>query len=229
MFVRFRQSGDRLQVSLVETRRVDGRVRHQHVASLGSLPSRPSVADRIEFWAKLHDRLAKLSNRIGDPGKILGQVHARIPIATIDEQRRLQLDNANEDLRHWSALQGMHAATASDHKGLIARAERVAADSEAAAAEASANAQRAKYRVERIERGEDVPGGLSKPLTYEDVVAALREAGWTDADLRRASRLAQIPKSMMKAVYAECHRRRDAAFNAAVNAIWRKSKQKPLA
>jgi hypothetical protein len=37
MFTRFRQAGHRLQVSLVETRRADGRVRHEHVASLGSI------------------------------------------------------------------------------------------------------------------------------------------------------------------------------------------------
>lgn len=37
MFVRFRSSSRRLQVSLVETRRIDGKVRHEHVASFGSV------------------------------------------------------------------------------------------------------------------------------------------------------------------------------------------------
>jgi hypothetical protein len=37
MFVRFRQTAQRLQASLVETRRIDGKVRHEHIAGLGSV------------------------------------------------------------------------------------------------------------------------------------------------------------------------------------------------
>jgi hypothetical protein len=37
MFVRFRQTPRRLQASLVETRRSNGKVRHEHIASLGSV------------------------------------------------------------------------------------------------------------------------------------------------------------------------------------------------
>jgi hypothetical protein len=91
MFVRFRQTryrqrdgGHRLQVSIVETHRVDGRVRHEHMASLGSIETPPSVADRIAFWQRVHDRFGKLSNRI-DPatqGKLRGDIHARIPMVT---------------------------------------------------------------------------------------------------------------------------------------------------
>jgi hypothetical protein len=44
MFVRFRQTDYRLQVSLVETRRLDGKVRHEHIAGLGSVECPPSVA-----------------------------------------------------------------------------------------------------------------------------------------------------------------------------------------
>ena len=47
---------------LVETRRIDGKVRHEHVASFGSVEVPPSVEDRITFWQRLHERLAKLSN-----------------------------------------------------------------------------------------------------------------------------------------------------------------------
>jgi hypothetical protein len=45
MFVRFRQSAQRQQPSIVETRRVAGKVRHEHVASLGSIRPTPSIAD----------------------------------------------------------------------------------------------------------------------------------------------------------------------------------------
>jgi len=62
MFVRFRQNTYRLQVSLVKTRRADGKVRHEHIASLGSIVMPMTVAGRIAFWRSLHERLARLSN-----------------------------------------------------------------------------------------------------------------------------------------------------------------------
>jgi hypothetical protein len=66
MFVRFRETGTSLQATLVETRRVDGKVRHEHVATLGSIPWPADTAARIMFWKKLHERLAKLANRLTD-------------------------------------------------------------------------------------------------------------------------------------------------------------------
>ena len=120
MFARFRQSGRRLQVSLVETRRLDAKVRHEHVASLGSIAVPPSVADRVAFWNRLHQRLARLSNRIDaeTQGKILGAVHGRIAMPMIDEIRALQLENAEADERFWSTLQDMHESTAAEHVAL---------------------------------------------------------------------------------------------------------------
>src|SRR5215208_4526979 len=99
MFVRFRQTKYRLQVSLVETRRVGGKVRHEHVAGLGSVELPLSVEGRLAFWQRLHQRLGRLSNRIGASAqaKILGDVHTRIPMVTADEQRALQLENAEAD------------------------------------------------------------------------------------------------------------------------------------
>jgi hypothetical protein len=66
MFVRFRQTKHRLQLSLAETRRIDGRVRREHIASLGSIENPPTAHARTAFWQRLHERLAKPSNRI-DP------------------------------------------------------------------------------------------------------------------------------------------------------------------
>lgn len=99
MFVRFKDTEHRLRVSLVETRRIDGQVKHEHVASLGSCSMPPSVADRVAFWQRLRERLAKLSNRVDATaqGKLLGQIHARIPMVTPDEQAALQLENADYD------------------------------------------------------------------------------------------------------------------------------------
>jgi hypothetical protein len=60
------------------------------------------VTDRLAFWAKAHERLANAGNRIGpDIGKVMGQLHARVPMVTPDEQRALQLGNAKADERFW--------------------------------------------------------------------------------------------------------------------------------
>ena len=126
MFVRFRQTACRLQMSLIETRRVGGKVRHEHIASLGSVVTPPSVEDRIAFWTKLHERLAKLANRVDADtlAKVLGAIHAHIPMVTLDEQRTLKLENAEADERFWSGIHDMHAGTVADHEGLAATAER---------------------------------------------------------------------------------------------------------
>jgi predicted N-formylglutamate amidohydrolase len=55
------------------------------------------------FWQKLHERLAKLSNRVdaAAQGKVLAEVHSRVPMVTADEQRALQLENAEAEARFW--------------------------------------------------------------------------------------------------------------------------------
>jgi hypothetical protein len=64
MLVRFRQTAAGLQCSLVETRRIDDAVRYEQVASFGSIPASPSVADRIAFWRRVYETLAELASRI---------------------------------------------------------------------------------------------------------------------------------------------------------------------
>jgi hypothetical protein len=89
MLARFRQTAAGLQCSLVETRRIDGKVRHEIVASLGSVPESPSVAERIAFWRRVYEILAEFANRIDaeTQSKIIGALHSRIPLVTPDEQR----------------------------------------------------------------------------------------------------------------------------------------------
>jgi hypothetical protein len=89
MLVHFRETPYGLAMSLVESRRENGKVRHEHLASLGSIETPPSVAARIEFWRRLHERLDQLSNRLDAEtrGKVMDAVHARVPMVTPDEQR----------------------------------------------------------------------------------------------------------------------------------------------
>jgi hypothetical protein len=113
MFARLRQTPNRLQVSLVEGRRVDGKVRHRHVAMLGSIPGPWEIADRITFWLELHQRLGRLSNQISaaDLHKVMVAIHERIPMAMSDEQRRLQRENAEHDLAVSSSLHAINEGT----------------------------------------------------------------------------------------------------------------------
>ena len=99
MFVHFRETPYGLAMSLVESRREKGKVRHEHVASLGSIETPLSVAARIEFWRGLHEWLDQLSNRLDAEtrGKVIGAVHARVPMVTPDDQRALQLEKAKGD------------------------------------------------------------------------------------------------------------------------------------
>jgi hypothetical protein len=103
MLVHFRETPYGLAMSLVESRRENGKVRHDFVASLGSLETPPSVTARVEFWRGLHERLDQLSNRLDAEtrGKVIGAVHSRVPMVTSDEQRALQLE-AKGDAGQWA-------------------------------------------------------------------------------------------------------------------------------
>jgi hypothetical protein len=90
---------------VVETRWSGGKVKHEHVASLGSIPHEPSMPERIAFWQRLHERHARLANRIDAKAraKILAAVRAKVPMVTPAGQRDLQLTNAQGDERVWSS------------------------------------------------------------------------------------------------------------------------------
>jgi hypothetical protein len=184
-FVRFRHTLRRLQVSLIETSRTGGKVRHEHVASLGSIDDPPTVEDRLEFWRRLHERFGQLSNRIAgaDHAKILGAIHDRIPMVAVDDIGAVQLSNTEADEHFWSRLRDMHQGTAEDHKQMLATVQRAIATAEAQAADCGAKAEAAKDRARRLRNGEAVPGGLRKPLGPEDFERILRDAGWTTQDI----------------------------------------------
>ncbi|WP_428665072.1 hypothetical protein [Reyranella sp.] len=204
MFVRFRATASRLQLSLIETRRADGKVKHEHVASLGSIVLDPDVAARIAFWAGLHQRLAKLSNRIDAAtfGSILGSVHARVPMVTPDEQRALQLENAKAEAEQWAAVRDFTASDAADKREFANQADITAQKAADAAAALGADeaAKKAQARVEAIERGETVEGGLTKRQPLRDLLKAM---GWTAADQRHADLLAKIPEEHFDDFVAE--------------------------
>lgn len=191
MFVRFRQTKRGLQVSLIETRREGCKVRHEHIAALGSVRLPLTVPDRIRFWAGLHERMVRLSNRLdgSQQTKVLGEVHARVPMVTPDEQRIVQRETAEADARLWATIEENSSEHAAGHKDLISKAEKARNEAEAAAADAGARAADARQRIERIDRGEDVDGGLTGPI---DIEKMLRDMGFTKSDLDHMRTVAEI-------------------------------------
>jgi hypothetical protein len=183
MFVRFRSTKTRLQLSLIQTMRVDGRVRHEHVGSLGSIRVPATAYDRLEFWQKLHQRLQRLDNRVDDIGRIMTAVHERVPMVTLDEQRELKISTAEEEARRTQSLHDMHEETVSGQKQLVQKAQSAIADGEAQMAVLAAEAAAAKQRAERLRQGEDVMAAIRRAMTQKELMAAI---GWTKADLRAA-------------------------------------------
>jgi hypothetical protein len=81
-----RETKSRLQLSLIATKRLGGKVRHEHVGSLGSVPIPFDAYDRTGFRQKLRDRWRRLNNRMGSEplGAIMSAIHARkLPMTSL--------------------------------------------------------------------------------------------------------------------------------------------------
>lgn len=192
MFVRFRPSQHRLQLSLVETRRENGKVRHEHVASLGAIPSPLTVAGRVEYWQDLHRRLGRLSNRLDSEtqAKILAAVHARVPMPTVDDIHALNLDEARQHEAAWRMRHVSTEAIVDENKLRLKTAERLVADGEPLVAVAAEEVKAAEERRRRIESGENVPLP-GKPPT-------LKELGITPARARHARTMASLSEEQFE-------------------------------
>jgi hypothetical protein len=224
MFVRFRRQANRLQVSLIETRRASGKVVAEHIGTLGSVDVAMSVRERIAFWAKLPGRLAALDNRVG-PGehaKLYTAIHARIPMVTSDEQRDVQEENAKDEESFWGAMRDINAATAEDHKRLVASAEAKLKEHELAAADAADRHETAKERLARLKEGESVSGGLGKKL---DVAATMKALGFTP----RLMKQMQLMASLSEADFTALLKRADpaAAIDKAIDRELRRVMREP--
>jgi hypothetical protein len=91
----------RLEVSIVETRREDGKVRHKHIASLGTLWS-DSPADRESFWIECEARLTRLANRLGpDLDRLRQAIAERIPPVTDAEREAMKVAAWERLEQHW--------------------------------------------------------------------------------------------------------------------------------
>jgi hypothetical protein len=184
MLVRFRQTAAGLQCSLVETHRIDGAVRYEQVANLGSVSAPPSVADRLGFWRRVYETLAELASRIDadTQGKIISAVHSRIPIVTPNEQRALRVRPQPEKApRHEGAKERPEKKTPIAEQTTDQRTDagrlpfaRVlslpSAEQEGAQTE---HAQTAKERTAQTENTKSVENGFGRPTAVEDFTAVL--------------------------------------------------------
>ena len=110
-------------------------------------------------------------------------------VDTIDDMRAVQRENAEADEKLWSGLQGMNAEQAEGHKEVAAKSARIAADAEAGASAAAEKVSVAKDRIERLAKGEDVSGGLGKPMTRK---ALLKAAGVSESFMRHCERVGSL-------------------------------------
>ena len=109
----------------------------------------------------------------------------------------------------------MHAGSVEDHKGLAMTVESAIAGGQAAMATAG-KARAAKDRRERLERGEDIPGGIGKPMTWKDTLADL---GLSESAARRAVAIASLSEVEFDEMKAQVHEATRRAENAAVRAV----------
>jgi hypothetical protein len=200
MFVRFRLQGNRLQTSVAQSRRAAGKVQAEHIGALGSVDASLSVRSRLAFWAKLPQRLAALGNCVGSDGhpKIYAALHSRLPMVTADEQHSLQEENLKDDERFWDMMRDLNAASVEDHKSLIAAAEAKLKGHESAAADASEKLGTAKDRLQRLQRGESVAGGLGKKL---DIVAMMKAAGITPKQMERLRLFSNLTETEFESLF----------------------------
>jgi hypothetical protein len=180
MLVRFRQTAAGLQCSLVETHRIDGAVRYEQVASLGSVPASPSVSDRIGFWRRVYETLAELASRIDadTQGKIISAVHSRIPIVTPNEQRALRVrprPQPQKALRHEGATERPHskAPISGSDAGTVPFPRVTALSTAEQEGVQTEQAQIAEERPTQVENGKRVENGFSRPTAVEDFTAVL--------------------------------------------------------
>ncbi len=186
MFVRFRTTARRLQVSLITTRRSAGKVRHEHIASLGSTAIASSPSDRIAFWTRLHERLERLADRLDAEAQraILAAVQARIPLLSQDEHYA-ELARARAVARYWETLHGLHRARIEGGRALQAHGKLMVAEGEAEAGKVAEMLAASRARLARALAGEVV--AVPRHMTTKKMLKAL---GRTKAERRESSRRA---------------------------------------
>jgi hypothetical protein len=147
MHVRARLRRRRLQISLIDTRRVDGKVRQEHIALLGSVPPAMTPADRLAFWTPVHPRLAL------DQAALSGKLHTKVPMVASGDPGLTadKIEIAAHNARTWDQGAGAYAGRKQ-------------------AADAAGHAAEDRRKVKRLKAGKDVDVG--KPINLHAILKA---------------------------------------------------------
>ena len=144
------------------------------------MPTPTTVGDRVDFWVSLHQRLGRLANRLDAAvqAKILGAVHARVPMPPQDEIQAPRLERAEQHETTWRLIHTRVEASVEANKALRDGASKMVAEGEPLLATASAELTAAITLRERIEQGKE--SGLPKRPPSP------KQLGFSDAAVRHA-------------------------------------------
>jgi hypothetical protein len=221
MFVRFRRVRHRLIVQLIETRRLGGKVKSEHLATLGSaaLPEPIEARERIRFWRELKERFRDLAARLGnrvtadDRRKALAAIHARIPKPTEADEQAVRIETARDDVRFWEQVRDDFSPGSKFNepkRRLIETVEKQLADQRPSKEAAERLVASAQARFLKLTRGERVAGDDGPPAREEAAAAmagwpggltrkqAAANAGMTPPQARRAINVARIPRELFE-------------------------------
>lgn len=221
MHIRSRLQHRRLQISLIDTRRIDGRVRQEHVASLGSVPPDQSVKDRAAFWAQVHPRMSRLDNRLDAAARarIMGELHELVPMVPLDTAIADRAGMAARNVKQSASLRDMFQETVEAKKAMVAALQREIAEGEAHVAKMAEAVERDEDKLRRLEAGEDVP---VRELSLADVRAICKAAGWTRSMFYKAERMQELDEAgseeyiaVMRRLIGD-HRRETRALNRVI-------------
>jgi len=187
MFVRFRRQYRRLNVSLIETRRVAGKIKTEHIAALGSVSTAepPPTRDRVAFYRDLKERLDRLMNRIDARQRkaIVSAIVARIPVPSKDEILAMQTAEADYDVDFWrKAVDDFREGGTFTvlQRRVLATVQQKIDDNLAFAKIAETCAAEAAERADQLKRGEAVrpEGDQIRARTKQLAVAMLAKEAY---------------------------------------------------
>jgi hypothetical protein len=169
MHIRSRLHHQRLQISLIDTRRIDGKVRQEHIASLGSVPPDPSVQDRRTFWTQVHPRLSRLDNRLDTAtrGRIMGELHKLVPMVSLDAAVADKVTVAAGNVDRSTALRDGLQEMVDAKKAMVAKLQRDIAEAETHVARMDDAVKRDQDKLRRLKAGEDIP--VREQLGYAEM------------------------------------------------------------
>ena len=164
----------RIKVYIVENKRIDGKVKQETIAFLGSIDATwldsfwaapdPSKLDglrapnwelrslyaRVNFWDEAGEKLARLKNRIGpDMKRIKNAIHAEVPWPFEADRKRIQLLDAQREANGW---QGLYEITTQRLERGEKELERIKRDNAESRTEAMRNIKQAQHWTDEVKR-----------------------------------------------------------------------------